>query len=262
MATRLTDLDIHITPDTDNPDGRLKDDVYSAGDPPVLLESGSDAKADYPVMDLATLGYRLIRDNGDTPNGTPDTQTSSQIYDGLINRIRSTAWDNNDFEWVGFPDGWSYLLDDDGSTMTKNNDGTNPLFTRRTARGMTYGGVYSSNQMIDVRTDWYSVEFAGLTWTSGSNGKYTCSTDFTFSNIPYSIARGPHSLKLVGFYDASSDPTPDYRKRITSLSNCEFKDTGDGLLTLDYMEGFFRGNPAALSQPQLIITHQYNAPPV
>jgi len=181
MATKIIDLDIYEAPDTDNPDGRLKDAVYTAADPPVLVTEGSEAKADYPVMDFATLGYKLIRNNGDTPSGTPDTQTASQIYDGLINEIKETAFYE---EFV--PTDVLYYLDGAGlhlKQLSTEASITSPEMIVH-PKGITSAGTDGIGSVYYSRMGFWDISSAS--WVASLSDGWYSTTNITLYGYPSS----------------------------------------------------------------------------
>jgi hypothetical protein len=87
MAKKIIDLDNHVLPDTDNPDGRLKNQVYSGA---TVTEVGSEVEADYD-QDVLNVFLWLLRQAGGTPSGVADTQADSQYIDALVAKIDETA---------------------------------------------------------------------------------------------------------------------------------------------------------------------------
>jgi hypothetical protein len=87
MANKITDLDIFNAATANNPDGSLKDRVYSA--PGVISEEGSRAYGRF-FQDVLNVFHRLVRDGGGSLNGATDEQLNSQFYDALIAGIKAT----------------------------------------------------------------------------------------------------------------------------------------------------------------------------
>jgi hypothetical protein len=89
MANKITDLTVYNTPTTDDPDGTLKDQEYSA--PGVVSVVGSRAYGRF-ITDLLSPFHRMINKwiSGGL-NGTTDKQLDSQFFDGLLTQINRTA---------------------------------------------------------------------------------------------------------------------------------------------------------------------------
>lgn len=87
MANKPTDLTNYNAVTDDDPDGSLKDTVYSGSS---ISEVGSRAFARF-VHDVLAMCYRLVRESGESLNGTTDTQTDSQFYNGLDYKIQDMS---------------------------------------------------------------------------------------------------------------------------------------------------------------------------
>jgi hypothetical protein len=86
MANKIVDLDIYNAVTPNNPDGSLKDRVYSA--PGVVSEEGSRAYGRF-IQDLLNVFHRLVRDDGGSLNGATDEQLNSQFYDALVAKMNA-----------------------------------------------------------------------------------------------------------------------------------------------------------------------------
>lgn len=87
MANRPDSLANYNPPSTNDPAGSIKDQVYSGGS---ISETGSRAFARF-VHDVLAMCYRLVRESGNSLNGSTDTQNTSQYYDGLDHKINRDA---------------------------------------------------------------------------------------------------------------------------------------------------------------------------
>jgi hypothetical protein len=87
VAKKIIDLDNYVQETPADPDGRLKNQVYSGA---TVTEVGSKVLADY-VQDALTPFLWLLRQAGGTPSGVADTQADSQYIDALVAKIEGIA---------------------------------------------------------------------------------------------------------------------------------------------------------------------------
>lgn len=238
MSVKITDLDIYTAPDANNPDGRLKDDVYSGT---ALVSAGSDAKADY-MMEPLTLIYRLIRDNGDVPDGTPDNNVTSQAMDGLINKILETmqgpsSWGNFRVEIV------PTSANDGGFRITHSSGRYIQLHNRGISFNNGIGtAVWMTNEI--------EIDISAVSWSLSSNGHYFNTALSINTGLPWNSAYRQHMASV----SIKDDTNPAVTKLIAAPATIYTEESGgDVIITRIYVWSILSPSASGMSAQKLFV---------